>query len=402
MKIDTDPDKIEQLLTRGVEEVIVADHLKEQLCSGKQLRIKFGIDPTSPHMHLGHTVPLRKLRQFQDLGHQAVLIIGDGTAMIGDPTGRKEVRQKLTREEIDQNKKTYIEQAGKILNLDTLEIRHNGEWFYPMSASEYLELTSLVSATQLLQREDFAARLKDEQNPLNALELAYPIMQGYDSVMVKADVELGGHDQKLNLLMGRKLQKKFGMKEQDILTVPLVEGIDGQRKMSKSFDNAIFLQDMPDQMFGKIMSIPDHLIVNYCTSFTDVPDEEIVAISKSLIREEANPRDVKARLAREVVAGFYSVEEAQAASDRFDQLFKEHEVPTDIPEYKIKSPMSIVDVLVESGLAKSKSDARRLIEGGGVKLDGAVVENSEHKVEPTKAGVLIQKGKRHFVRVYCA
>lgn len=398
MAVSTDPKKIEELLTRGVEEVIVADHLKEQLRSGKQLRIKFGIDPTSPYMHLGHTVPLRKLRQFQDLGHQAVLIIGDATAMIGDPTGRKEARQKLTREEIDQNKETYIEQAGKILNLDTLEIRHNGEWFFPMSASEYLELTSLVSATHLLQREDFAARLTDEENPLNALELAYPIMQGYDSVMVKADVELGGHDQKLNLLMGRKIQRKFGMEEQDIMTVPLIEGTDGERKMSKSFGNAIALQEAPDEMFAKTMSIPDEMIVRYLTLLTDLTADVIRSMEEGM-KGGANPRDTKAQLGWELVRMYHSSQEADAARDAFDALFKEKQIPTDIPDHKITGSMSVVDVLVSSGLAKSKGDARRLIQGGGVKVDEAVVEDPEQILTPTREGVILQKGKRHFVRV---
>ncbi|MBI4592329.1 tyrosine--tRNA ligase [Candidatus Uhrbacteria bacterium] len=398
MAVSTDPKKIEELLTRGVEEVIVADHLREQLKSGKQLRIKFGIDPTSPYMHLGHTVPLRKLRQFQDLGHRAILIIGDATAMIGDPTGRKEARKKLTRTEIDQNKKTYVEQAGNILNLDKLEIRHNGEWFDPMSAREYLELTSLVSATQLLQREDFAARLSDEENPLNALELAYPMMQGYDSVMVQADVELGGHDQKLNLLMGRKIQKKFSMPEQDIMTVPLIEGTDGVRKMSKSFGNSIALQDSPKDMFAKVMSIPDELIVRYYTLLTDVALDRVREIEQTM-NGGGNPRDTKAQLGWELVRMYHSSAEADQARDAFDALFRERQIPADIPEHRIDAATSVVDVLVASGLAKSKSEARRLIEGGGVKVGEDVVEDPERILKPSDEGIILQKGKRHFVRV---
>jgi tyrosyl-tRNA synthetase len=399
MKIDTDPKKIEELLTRGVQEVIEQKHLEKRLQSGEPLRIKFGIDPTSPHMHLGHTVPLRKLRQFQDAGHQAVLIIGDATAMIGDPSGRIEARKNLSRKEIDENKKTYIDQAGKILNLETLEIRHNGEWFHSMSAADYLSLTSLVTVQQILQREDFSARLNDSENPLNALEIAYPVMQGYDSVMVKADVELGGYDQKLNLLMGRRLQRKFGQEEQDIMTVPLLLGTDGERKMSKSFGNSISLQDSKEEMYAKTMSIPDTLLINYFTLLTDVSIEEIRQISQTLIREEVNPRDIKARLAWEIVRSLYSSKDADLARGKFEDLFQKHEVPQDIPEHKIDSAMPIVDVLVGSGIAKSKSDARRLIEGGGVKLDGKVIEDLELIVKPIKDGVLIQKGKRHFVRV---
>lgn len=396
MAVSTDPQKIEELLTRGVEEVIVREHLEERLKSGKSLRIKFGIDPTSPHMHLGHTVPLRKLRQFQDAGHQAVLIIGDATAMIGDPTGRTEARKKLSRKEIDENKKTYIEQAGKILNLDTLEIRHNGEWFDKMSAAGFLELTSLVTVQQVLQREDFRKRVDDPENPLSALELAYPVMQGYDSVMVKADVEIGGYDQKLNLLMGRRIQRRFEMEEQDILTVPLMLGTDGERKMSKSFGNAISLEDSAKELFAKTMSIPDSLIVNYFTLLTSLSLKEIAEISKSLIREEVNPRDFKYRLAFEIAKSFRSESEAEEATEEFARLFQRHEAPENIPEVRVKGSMKISDVLVEVGFASSKSDARRLIDGGGVKVNDVVIEDAETIVT---SGALIQKGKRHFVRV---
>ncbi len=400
MNVNTSQQIIDDLLHRGVEEVIVLEHLESLLKSGKSLRVKFGIDPTSPHMHLGHTVPLRKLRQFQDAGHQAVLIIGDATALIGDPTGRSETRNMLTKDAIEENKKTYLEQAGRILDLEKLEVHHNGEWFHPMSAAEFLSLTSLVTVQQVLQREDFQNRVADTEHPLSAIELAYPVMQGYDSVMVKADVELGGHDQKLNLLMGRRLQRRFDMEEQDILTVPLLVGTDGERKMSKSFGNAISLQDSPDDMFAKTMSIPDSLIVNYFTLLTSVSTEEIVDISKTLIREEVNPRDVKARLGREIVAGFYGREEADAASARFDQLFREKEIPENIPVVKTElASLTIIDALVLTQLATSKGEARRLIDGGGVKLDEEVVAGYETVVTPTAEGVLLQKGKRFFARL---
>ncbi len=400
MNVNTSQQIIDDLLHRGVEEVIVLEHLESLLKSGKSLRVKFGIDPTSPHMHLGHTVPLRKLRQFQDAGHQAVLIIGDATALIGDPTGRSETRNMLTKDAIEENKKTYLEQAGRILDLEKLEVHHNGEWFHPMSAAEFLSLTSLVTVQQVLQREDFQNRVADTEHPLSAIELAYPVMQGYDSVMVKADVELGGHDQKLNLLMGRRLQRRFDMEEQDILTVPLLVGTDGERKMSKSFGNAISLQDSPDDMFAKTMSIPDSLIVNYFTLLTSVSTEEIVEISKTLIREEVNPRDAKARLGREIVAGFYGREEADAASARFDQLFREKEIPENIPVVKTElASLTIIDALVLTQLATSKGEARRLIDGGGVKLDEEVVAGYETVVTPTAEGVLLQKGKRFFARL---
>ncbi len=398
MQINTDKDAINDVLRRGVDEVIVEDHLLKRLERGEKLRIKLGIDPTSPQLHLGHTVVLRKLRQFQDMGHQAVLIIGDATAMIGDPTGRTEARQRLTEDEVKKNQETYLQQASKILNMETLEVRYNGEWFSAMNAAEFLGLTSLVTVQQLLQREDFKARIDDPEHPLSAIELAYPVMQGYDSVMVKSDVELGGIDQKLNVLMGRRLQRKFGMQEQDILTVPLLIGTDGERKMSKSFGNVIFLQDSPEEMFAKIMSIPDTLIMNYFELLTNVSFGEMREM-KVAIGDGVNPRDIKARLGEEVVAVFYDAAAGKSAHEKFDQLFKDHQVPLDIPEVVISSSMNIIDLLVEVKLAPSKSDARRLIDGGGIKVAGEVVVNYDLIVDPTEEGVILQKGKRHFVKI---
>jgi len=395
-KTNIDPKAVDELLSRGVEEVIVDKHLRERLLSGEVLRIKLGIDPTSPHLHLGHTVPLRKMRQFQDLGHQAVLIIGDATAEIGDPTGRTEARQRLSREKIDENKKTYLEQAAKILDIEKLEVRHNGEWFFPMSAAEMLSLTSLVSLQQVLQREDFRKRVDDPEHPLSTLEILYPVMQGYDSVMVKSDVELGGVDQKLNVLFGRRMQRHFDLSEQDVLLVPLLIGTDGERKMSKSFDNAIFLESEPDEKFGKVMSIPDNLIVNYFTLLTSFSSEEIEAVRK----ENENPRDQKAQLAFEIVKIFHSESEAKIARENFDKQFRDKEIPDEMPELKISAPINIIDLLVQSQLAPSKGEARRLIDGGGVKVAGQAVENYEFLVEPTVEGVVIQKGKRGFVRVF--
>src|SRR3989338_10022785 len=234
-KVNVDPRAVDEILSRGTVEIILKDHLRERMLSGEVLRVKFGIDPTSPHMHLGHTVPLRKLRQFQDLGHQAVLIIGDFTAMIGDPTGRSEERNRLSKKEVRKNQKTYLKQAGKILDLKKLEVRHNGEWFFKMPSQEFFELSSMVTIQQIMQREDFRKRVDDPDHPLSTIEILYPVMQGYDSVMVKADVEIGGVDQTLNLHMGRRIQRRSGIPEQDIVTVPIIEGTDGERKMSKSF-----------------------------------------------------------------------------------------------------------------------------------------------------------------------
>ncbi|OGL95801.1 tyrosine--tRNA ligase [Candidatus Uhrbacteria bacterium RIFOXYB12_FULL_58_10] len=399
MNVNVNEETVAELLDRGVEEAIVREHLEKCLKEGRVLRVKFGIDPTSPNMHLGHTVPLRKLRQFQDAGHQAVLIIGDATAMIGDPTGRTEARQKLSRADIDVNKQTYLEQAGKILDLEKLEVHHNGEWFDSMSAAGFLELTSLVTVQQVLQREDFQKRVDDPDHPLSALELAYPVMQGYDSVMVTSDVELGGADQKLNLLMGRRMQRKFDQEEQDVMTVPLLVGTDGERKMSKSFGNAILLADSPEDKFAKTMSIPDGLIVNWFTLLTDLPMSEVSAISKSLIRDEVNPRDVKARLGFEIVKGFHGYAAAQAAQDAFNALFRDKKGPDaeQVIEVRVDAaPARLLEVLVAAGFVQSKGDARRQIEQGGVKVDGEVVRDLNATVPP---GAIIQKGPRHFARV---
>ncbi len=398
-KVITDEKLIDEVLSRGVVDLIVRDHLKKRMMAGECLRIKFGIDPTSPHLHLGHTVPLRKLRQFQDLGHQAVLIIGDATAKIGDPTGRSEARKMLTDKEIKVNKKSYVKQASKILDIDRVEVRHNSEWFGKMNATEFLGLCSLVSVQQIMQREDFRARVNDPDHPLKAIELTYPVMQGYDSVMVKADVEIGGVDQLLNLHMGRRYQGKFGQMEQDILTVALIEGTDGERKMSKSFGNAIALQDEPSEMYGKIMTIPDSLIIKYFELITAIPSEEIAGM-KIALEQGINPRELKVRLAMAIVTMFHSAKAAEAAAKGFDAQFRDHQVPTDLPVLSTgKGKMGIIDVLVESGLVASRGEARRQIEQGGVKVDGEVVTDINLKVVGSKDGVLVQKGKRFFVKL---
>jgi len=397
-KVITDSLAVEEVLSRGVVDCIEIEHLRTRMLAGKRLRIKFGIDPTSPHMHLGHTVPLRKLRQFQDLGHQAVLIIGDATAMIGDPTGRSETRKQLHRKEIDKNKKTYVKQAGKILDLDSLEIRHNGEWFDNMKAAEFLGLTSLVTVQQVLQREDFRKRIEDPEHPLSAIELAYPVMQGYDSVMVKADLELGGHDQLLNLLMGRRLQRKFDMPEQDVLTVPLVQGTGGDRKMSKSFENAIFLEAEPQDMFGQVMSVPDTHILPYFTLLTGVSMAEIQGMELQL-KAGMNPRDLKLKLAGEIVTSFHGPKAARQAADLFAAVFQNKEKPTDMADFQVASPMNILDLLVAAKLATSRGEGKQLIAGGGVRIDDVTVTDIGLMIDPTKLPAVLQKGKRHFVRL---
>jgi len=385
--------KIEELLTRGVDEIIVEEHLRKELASGKKLRIKFGIDPTAPDLHLGHTVPLRKLRTFQELGHQAVLIIGDFTATIGDPSGRSEQRKQLSKKEVKKNLKTYLTQAKKVLDLDRVEIHYNSEWFAKEGLMKFYELTSKVTIQRAIERDDFQKRLAENKD-VSTLEILYPLFQGYDSVKVRADVEIGGKDQKFNLLMGRRVQRGYNIKEQDIMTVWLIEGTDGTRKMSKSFGNYIGLTEKPELMFGKVMSIPDSLIIKYFQALTDVSGDEIKKMEKDL-NIGVNPRDLKMRLAREIVTMYHSELVAKKAEENFIKTFSKGEVPEDIKEIKVKSK-NIIDVLVESGLCSSKSDARRNLEQGGVSVDSEVIKDLNFEV---KSGAVIKKGKRHFVRV---
>lgn len=394
----THHDTIQEFLTRGVDEIIERPHLEERLQSGEKLRVKFGIDPTSPYLHLGHSVPLRKLRQFQELGHQVILLIGDYTAKIGDPSGRSETRPMLTDADIKKNMKTYAKQASLILDMKRVEVRHNGEWYDKKGAAFLFELTSKFTVARILERDDFKKRIKEDVD-ISMLEILYPLLQGYDSVALEADVEIGGTDQKFNLLMGRKVQKRYGMKEQDIITVPLLEGLDGVQKMSKSLGNFVGLTEEEDSMYGKIMSVPDALIVKYCTLLTHVPLDDIEKMKPDLRNGRLNPRDAKMRLAREIVALYHSEKSARAAEENFVRMFQKHEVPREVAGVRFQEPaVSILDVLVRTKLASSKSEARRLVGQKGVKVDGRVVEDPDEVIEIPKDGVLIQKGKRHFVR----
>ncbi len=398
MAIDTDQGKIDRLLDRGVEHVYPSrDFLEARLKDGKQLSLYVGIDPTATDLHVGHTIFLRKMKEFQDLGHKIILLIGDFTGLIGDPTDKSATRVRQTREEVLANAKNYQAQAAKIISFEgenAAELKYNSEWLGKMSFENVVELASNFTVQQMLERDMFDNRMK-EGKPIYIHEFMYPLMQGYDCVAMDVDGELGGNDQTFNMLAGRTLMKSLKGKEKFVLTTKLLVDPTG-KKMGKSEGNMIRMNDSASEMFGKVMSWTDGMIVGGFELLTDVLEEELTAISKSLIKEEENPRDIKARLAREIVAGFYTTEEAQAASDGFDQLFKDHAAPTDVPEHEISGEMTIVDVLVESGLAKSKSDARRLIEGGGVKTNEEVVADSEYMV---KAGDLVQKGKRHFVRL---
>lgn len=383
----------QHLLNHGVAEVIVKEHLEARLRKGDKLRVKLGFDPTAPDIHLGHTVVLRKLREFQDLGHTVVFIVGDATAKIGDPSGRSKTRPPLSSKEIEANAKTYFDQVGRLLDVKKAEIRRNSEWFSKFGLDDVIRLMSSFTVARTLERDDFAKRMKSGVDVLEH-ELLYPAMQAYDSIMVKADVELGGTDQKFNLLAGRDLQRKMGVPEQDIVTCPLLIGLDGKDKMSKSLGNYIGITEAPDEMFGKVMSLPDVLMENY---FALVLDREL---------PRGAPREVKATLAREIVALFHSTKSARAAETAFDRTFRDKQAPTDVPVVKISysnvlknTRIGIVDLLVAAKLVVSKGEARRVVVEGGVKVGGAVIKDPAHIVEIPAAGVLIQKGKRHFVKV---
>lgn len=394
MKTNTDPQKIAELLSRGVEEVIEKEVLRKKLLSGKKLRIKFGIDPTGSQLHIGHAVPLRKLKQFQEMGHEVILLIGDYTAMIGDPTGRDSTRPILSNEDIKKNMETYVEQAGKVLDVSRIEIRRNSEWYgAPNFTALLMELTSKITVARILERDDFQKRLK-EGSDIAMQEIMYPLLQGYDSVALKADVEMGGTDQKFNLLMGRKMQKKYDQPEQDILTVPLLEGTDGEKKMSKSYGNFIALNDPAEEMFGKVLSIPDSLVIKYFELTTDEPMNLIEDYKRQLEKGE-NPMKIKIELAKALTKLYHSEAGAKKGEENFRKVFQEKSKPQEIPELK-PSALDIITVLVESGICKSKSEARQVIGQGGVKINDEKVVAIDAQV---KMGDVVQKGSRFFVKI---
>jgi len=396
MKIITDEKKIDEILDRGVEEIIEKEHLFEVLKSGKQIRVKFGIDPTAPDLHLGHSVPLRKLRQFQDLGHKAVLIIGDATAMIGDPSGRSETRKMISRSEIKQNMKNYLKHAGKILDIKKTEIRYNSKWLNKNMLT-ILELSKAGTIQQVLHRSDFKKRIENDQD-ITLLEVLYPLLQGYDSVATKADLELGGTDQKFNLLMGRRVQRFYQMKEQDILTLPILEGTDGIKKMSKSFSNYISLDEKPNEMFGKLMSIPDNLITKFMKLATDMSISEIEQIENSMKKENLNPKDAKIELAINVVRIYHGEKKAKEAQKNWENVFSKKEIPDEIQEIFAENGETLVDVLLKNEILSSKGEWRRLVEGKGV-------HDLENKKTIEDLGLKIEKdltlkiGKKKFLKI---
>lgn len=375
------------LLARGIAEIISKEELQKKLDSGKKLRVKLGIDPTAPHLHLGHTVVLRVLRQFQDAGHQAVLIIGDFTATIGDPSGRAGSREPLTQKQVEKNLDQFLHEAGKILNVPTLEVRHNSAWFADMRLPRVLALHGHFTLQQLSQREDFAKRIR-EKSPVGLHELDYPLLQAYDSVIVKADIELGGIDQKLNLLAGRHLMGKMGMTPQHIVMTPLLLGTDGARKMSKSLGNGVNLNDEPNEMFGKIMAIPDALMPSWFELLTD-----------SAIPLDLNPREAKLLLAKMIVGRYHGAKAGDRAAKNFINVFSQKKQPDEIPELSMPNTQcSIIELALKAGI-KSKSEARRLIAGRAVKVDGATKENPEEIITVTD-GAILQIGKRKFFKLY--
>lgn len=388
-------------IRRGVVDLIdegeLAKKLERSITSGKPINAKLGADPSSPDLHIGHGVPLRKLRTFQDLGHHAALIIGDFTAMIGDPSGRSKTRPQLTEAETKANAQTYVDQVLQVLSKDNLTIFYNNEWLSKMNFADVIKLAGSYTVSQMLERDDFHKRFESEQ-PISLHEFLYPLAQGMDSVAIHSDIELGGTDQRFNLLVGRELQRHFGQEPQCIMTTPLLEGTDGVRKMSKSYGNSINFSDSADEMFGKTMSIPDTLILPYFTLATQVND--LAAIKQTLADGKENPRNLKVRLAQEIIKLFYDQGAADAALARFEQMFVKKEVPDDIPEMSIgASPKSIVDLIAEQQLAASKGEARRLIAGGGVSLNGEKVADEKAFLTPTEEGVVLKVGKRKFLKV---
>lgn len=377
-----------ELIKRGTNEIIGLEDLEKKLASGKKLRIKLGADPTAPDLHLGHTVVLNKLKVFQDLGHQVIFLIGDFTAKIGDPSGRSETRPVMTDEKIAENVKTYTEQVFKILDKEKTEIVYNSKWLNALGISGLLRLAGKSTVAQMLVRDDFEKRYKEDK-PISIVEFLYPLLQAYDSVELKADIEFGGNDQKFNLLLGREIQRDYGQKPQVVITMPLLEGTDGVKKMSKSYNNYISLNDMPKDMFGKIMSVSDEMMYKYYELLTAADLKAVKAM---------HPKEAKLALAQEITERYNGKEEARKAREEFDKVFAKKDIPDEIEEYHMdSSSVKLSDLLLKSVMVSSKNEARRLIEQGGVKIDSRKAEGDfEIKSE---VPFVVQAGKRKFKKV---
>ncbi|MFK5971581.1 MAG: tyrosine--tRNA ligase [Candidatus Marithrix sp.] len=384
-------------IKHGIHEVLVEAELKTKLATGKPLRIKAGFDPTAPDLHLGHTVLLNKLRQFQQLGHTILFLIGDFTGMIGDPTGKNITRKPLTREQVLENAKTYQEQIYKILDPDTTQVCFNSEWMGKMNASDLIKLAAKHTVARMLERDDFDKRYKSGQ-PIAIHEFLYPLVQGYDSVELKADIELGGTDQKFNLLVGRELQKHYGQTPQVVMTMPILEGLDGVQKMSKSLDNYIGIDEPANDMFGKLMSVSDDLMWRYIDLLSFRTIDEIQQLKQSVV-DGKNPRDVKVEFAQEIIERFHSKAAAVGAYEDFVARFKRNEIPDDMPLVELSSDeLPIANLLKNSGLTSSTSDAIRMIKQGAVKIDGEKISDRNLKITKSSEAVY-QVGKRKFARV---
>lgn len=371
--------------------------IKRAIATHTPLRVKYGADPSAPDIHLGHSVGLRKLREFQDCGHLVVFIIGDFTGMIGDPSGKSKTRKSLTREEVQANAVSYQEQVFKILDRDKTELRFNGEWFHDMTFGEVIKLSAKVTVAQMLQRDDFSKRYANNQ-PISLVEFLYPLVQGYDSVMVEADVELGGTDQLFNLLLGRELQKDAGQEPQVVMTLPLLEGLDGVQKMSKSLNNYVGVSDSPNDMFGKIMSVSDELMYRYFSLVLGMPDAEVASLRAGVENGSLNTRQVKDQLAQEVITRFHDETAAKAASAEFAQVFSKGALPEDTPEVQLHTEIGLLDFLAEQKLVGSKGEGRRLVQQGAVKLDDEAVTDPLMTLQAKQTGVL-KVGKRRFLKL---
>ncbi|HWQ95216.1 MAG TPA: tyrosine--tRNA ligase [Gammaproteobacteria bacterium] len=388
-----------EIIKRGAQDILLESELRERLQSGRPLRIKAGFDPTAPDLHLGHTVLINKLRQFQDLGHEVLFLIGDFTGMIGDPTGKNVTRKPLSRDEVIENARTYEQQIFKILDPEKTLVMFNSSWMGEMSAADLIGLAAKHTVARMLERDDFHKRYTGGQ-PIAIHEFLYPLVQGYDSVALKADVELGGTDQKFNLLVGRELQKHYGQPPQVVITMPLLVGLDGINKMSKSLGNAIGIAEPPNEMFGKLMSISDELMWSYI-DLLSFESSAMIAHWKKEVVQGRNPRDIKVQFAKEIVARFHSQQAADAALDDFETRFKQHAIPDEMPEISLATgatPLPIVQILKQAGLTASTSEALRMIEQGGVRLNGEKVSDKTLTLSPGEP-VVVQVGKRKFARV---
>jgi tyrosyl-tRNA synthetase len=392
------------LLRKGAAEIIREQELKEKLAqsfmSGNPLRAYLGVDPTAPDIHLGHIVVLRKLRHFQEMGHTAIFLIGDFSAMIGDPTGQSETRPPLTREQVEKHSETYLKQVFKILDKKTTEVRFNSEWLGKMSSEEIVRLCSHYRLARMLEREDFRSRLEKNQ-PISVHELLYPLLTAYDAVALKSDVELGATEQKFNLLVHREIQREYGLPGQVIVTMPILVGIDGTRKMSKSLGNYVGITDAPREMFGKIMSVSDELMWQYYELLTDFPSPVVVRLQEEVKMGVLHPRDAKMQLAHAIVASFHGEDAAKKAAEEFQLVFRDRQAPTEIPEMRLKwGTRPLFSLLTETGLASSRTEAERLIKQGGVEVDGHVEKNVKRAIVLNPGDLLpLRVGKKKFLRV---